>query len=62
MIIPPGTPLVGSYDPVLVALSGVIAVAASYAALDLSSRVTASKGWTLAAWLTGGTHHRTGSR
>lgn len=36
------------------ALSVVIAVAASYAALDLAGRVTAGKGWSFAAWLTCG--------
>lgn len=51
---PSGTPLPASYDPLLVALSAVIAFAASYAALDLVGRVTARKGWPSAAWLTGG--------
>jgi hypothetical protein len=37
-----GTLLAGPYDPLVVALSVVIAVAASYAALDLAGRVTAS--------------------
>jgi NO-binding membrane sensor protein with MHYT domain len=54
MIAPPGTQLAGSYDPLVVALSIVIAVAAPYAALDLAGRVTAAKGWFFAAWLTGG--------
>jgi NO-binding membrane sensor protein with MHYT domain len=54
MIAPPGAQLAGSYDPLVVALSIVIAVAASYAALDLAGRVTAAKGWFFAAWLTGG--------
>ena len=40
-----------SYDPLVVALSVVIAVAASYAALDLAGRVTASKRRSFAAWL-----------
>ena len=44
-MIPAGTTLPGSYDPFIVALSAVIAVASSYAALDLAGRVTASKGW-----------------
>ena len=51
---PVGTPLAGSYDHLVVALSIVIAVAASYAALDLAGRVTAAKGWWFAAWLTCG--------
>lgn len=54
MMVPAGTLLAGSYDPLVVALSVVIAVAASYAALDLAGRVTASKGWSFAAWLTCG--------
>ena len=51
MMIPAVTLLAGSYDPLVVALSVVIAVAASYAALDLAGRVTASKRWSFAAWL-----------
>ena len=43
--------LAGSYDFRLVALSVVIAIFASYAALDLASRVTAAHGWTQRAWL-----------
>ena len=54
MMIPAGTLLPGSYDPLVDALSAVIAVAASYAALDLAGRVTASKGSSFAAWLTCG--------
>ncbi len=46
--------MVPSYDPRLVALSVVIATLASYAALDLAGRVTASRGRVRAAWLTGG--------
>src|ERR1700736_6525047 len=53
-MIPAGTTLPGSYDPLIVALSAVIAVASSYAALDLAGRVTASKGRACAAWLTCG--------
>ena len=44
----------GSYDYLQVALSAVIAVSASYAALDLGGRVTAATGWARAIWLTGG--------
>jgi NO-binding membrane sensor protein with MHYT domain len=44
----------GSYDPLVETLSVVIAVAASYASLDLGDRVTASKGRWFAAWLVGG--------
>jgi NO-binding membrane sensor protein with MHYT domain/two-component sensor histidine kinase len=46
--------LIGSYNYALVALSVVIAVFASYAALDLAGRVTAASGWTRAVWLLGG--------
>jgi NO-binding membrane sensor protein with MHYT domain/signal transduction histidine kinase len=46
--------LIGSYNYALVALSVLIAIVASYAALDLAGRVTASGGWTRAAWLLGG--------
>jgi PAS domain S-box-containing protein len=44
----------GFYDYGEVARSIVIAVAASYAALDLAGRVTAARGRVRAAWLTGG--------
>jgi len=46
--------LIGSYNYALVALSVLIAMLASYAALDLAGRVTAAGGWTRAAWLLGG--------
>jgi PAS domain S-box-containing protein len=46
--------LIGSYNYALVALSVLIAMFASYAALDLAGRVTASSGWTRAIWLLGG--------
>ena len=46
--------LAGSYDYGLVALSVVIAVLASYAALDLGGRVTNARGGVRAAWLGGG--------
>ena len=46
--------LIGSYDYSLVALSVFIAVFASYAALDLASRVTAAGGWTRTLWVLGG--------
>src|SRR5471030_1567030 len=48
------TQLHGIYNNWLVALSVIIAVAASYAALDLAGRVTASRGPARAAWLAGG--------
>src|SRR6202049_2716393 len=46
--------LLGSYNYGLVALSVLIAIFASYAALDLAGRVTAARGWTRAVWLMGG--------
>src|SRR6266478_3277155 len=46
--------LIGSYNYALVALSVLIAIFASYAALDLAGRVTAAGGWTRAIWLLGG--------
>lgn len=48
------SPLVGSYDEVLVALSVVIAIMAAYAALELARRVTFARGWSRLLWLTGG--------
>jgi PAS domain S-box-containing protein len=47
--------LIGSYNYALVALSILIAIVASFAALDLAARVTAASGWIRAAWLVGGT-------
>lgn len=46
--------LTGFYDYRLVALSVVVAILASYAALDLAGRVTASHGRLRFAWLAGG--------
>jgi PAS domain S-box-containing protein len=46
--------LTGSYDDGEVARSVLIAIAASYAALDLTGRVTAAAGRTRLAWLSGG--------
>ena len=46
--------LIGSYNYTLVALSVLIAMFASYAALDLAGRVTAAVGWTRTIWLLGG--------
>jgi PAS domain S-box-containing protein len=46
--------MTGSYDCGEVARSLLIAVVASYAALDLAGRVTAASGRARAAWLTGG--------
>jgi PAS domain S-box-containing protein len=49
-----GTTLSGFYDPALVLLSVAIAICASYVALDLAERTTATRGRIRAAWLTGG--------
>ena len=46
--------MTGTYDYRLVALSVVLAIAASYAALDLAGRVTAANRRTRAFWLVGG--------
>jgi PAS domain S-box-containing protein len=46
--------LIGSYNYALVALSVLIAMFASFAALDLAGRLTAAGGWTRAVWLLGG--------
>ncbi|MCU1298585.1 MAG: hypothetical protein JWO91_2863 [Acidobacteriaceae bacterium] len=46
--------LIGSYNYALVAVSVLIAMFASYAALDLAGRVTAAGGWTRTVWLLGG--------
>src|SRR5438309_2052753 len=45
--------MTGSYDYLQVVLSVVIAISASYAALDLGGRVTAASGWVRRAWLIG---------
>ncbi|HEY4045917.1 MAG TPA: MHYT domain-containing protein [Acidobacteriaceae bacterium] len=47
--------MTGSYDSLQVGLSVLIAISASYAALDLAGRVTATHGWARLVWLTGGT-------
>ena len=46
--------LTGTYDYRLVALSVLISALASYAALDLGGRVTASRGSVRSFWLLGG--------
>jgi len=46
--------LVGSYDSRLVALSVLLAIFASYAALDLAGRITAARGRVQSVWLTCG--------
>jgi len=49
-----GAPFAGSYDYGEVARSILIAITASYAALDLGGRVISARGWARAVWLTGG--------
>src|SRR3984885_7642008 len=49
-----GPALASSYDHRLVVLSVLIAILASYAALDLAGRVTFSRGTTRLLWLSGG--------
>jgi len=46
--------MTGSYDPLLVVLSVIIAALASYAALDLAGRVRSAEGSTRFGWLAGG--------
>ena len=46
--------MTGSYDYLQVALSVLIAISASYAALGLGERVTAASGWARSTWLTSG--------
>ncbi len=50
----PNMAMVSSYDYRLVTLSVVIAMLASYAALDLAGRITAARGRVRLAWLVGG--------
>ena len=51
---PIATALESGYDRHLVVLSVLIAIVASYAALDLAGRVTAARGRARAIWLAGG--------
>lgn len=46
--------ITGAYDPLLVAVSLLIAVAASFTALDLAARARASDGWVRGVWLATG--------
>ena len=48
------SPLIGSYQSALVALSIVVAMMASYTALNLTGRVTATSGRASTLWLLGG--------
>lgn len=43
--------MAGSYDYLLVVLSALIAVLASYSALNLAERITAARGMVQLAWL-----------
>src|SRR4051812_13762709 len=49
-----GMEISGTYNYGLVALSVLIAILASYAALEMAARVTASRGLVRFAWLFGG--------
>src|SRR5438445_3093385 len=53
-MVSPELVMVGSYDYRLVVLSVVIAVLASYAALDLGGRVTSARSGARSLWLSGG--------
>lgn len=46
--------LTGSYSPALVLISLLVAILASYTALDLSGRIATAKGRTVYLWMTGG--------
>src|SRR5690606_17271486 len=46
--------LTGSYDDVLVFISLLVAILASYTALDMASRVATARGRAAGWWLTGG--------
>jgi diguanylate cyclase (GGDEF)-like protein len=46
--------MLGTYNYGLVVISVLVAILASYTALDLASRITASRGKTARAWLVGG--------
>jgi NO-binding membrane sensor protein with MHYT domain len=53
-LISPGEVMIGTYDHRLVALSVIIAVSSSYAALDLAGRITFAQGRARHLWLAGG--------
>lgn len=46
--------LTSSYDPLLVAFSIIVAILASYTALDMAGRITSTSGHYAKAWLAGG--------
>lgn len=49
-----GSPLIGVYDYRVVAISLLLAVITSYAALDIAGRLTAARGFARLVWLSGG--------
>jgi hypothetical protein len=53
-LISPEIVMIGIYNRALVALSVVIAILSSYAALDLAGRVTSTRGRARYLWLSGG--------
>jgi PAS domain S-box-containing protein len=53
-MIPSNAVVTGSYNYGLVLLSVLIGTSASYSALDLGARITASRGWFRSGWLVGG--------
>ncbi len=54
IVMPPNQPMPITYDALQVALSVLIAISASYAALDLAGRVTATRSRVRLIWLTSG--------
>jgi NO-binding membrane sensor protein with MHYT domain/GGDEF domain-containing protein len=46
--------MIGTYSPGLIALSLIVAVAASYVAFALAAQISSTKGWQAAYWLPGG--------
>ena len=51
---PIGSPLIGTYDYRVVAISLLLTVITSYAALDVAGRLSAARGLARLAWLSGG--------
>jgi PAS domain S-box-containing protein len=49
-----GAAIAGSYDYLMVALSALLAVLASYTAIDLAGRITAARGVVRLAWIANG--------
>ena len=46
--------MIGTYSPGLIALSLIVAIAASYVAFALAAHISSTKGWQAAYWLAGG--------